>query len=88
MAFFIFAKLQHEEVTKNKFIIQEEEAKLDELESEEFQLENFLKNFLEPKLTQLEQLLNHPNNYRLIKGQLQLIKLEIEKLLSRINSSD
>jgi len=88
MAFFIFAKLQHEEVTKDKLIIQEEEAKLDELESEEFQLENFLRSFLEPKLTQLEKLLDHPNNSRSIKGQLHLIKLEIEKLLNRINSSD
>lgn len=88
MAFFIFAKLQHEEVIADKLIIQEEEAELQKLESTEFQLENFLKNFLKPKISQLDKLTNHPNNSRSIKTQVQLIKLEIEKLLSRINSTD
>jgi hypothetical protein len=88
MAFFIFAKLQHEEVIKDRLIIKEEEEQLQELESEEFQLESFLTNFLEPKMTQLEQLLEHPNNSRSIKGQLHLIKMEIEKLLSKIKPAN
>ncbi|MBT3249418.1 MAG: hypothetical protein HN846_03170 [Candidatus Pacebacteria bacterium] len=87
MAFFIFAKLQHEEVIEDKLIIEEEEVKLDKLESEEFQLQNFLKNFLEPKISQLEKLLEHPNNSQSVKGQLHLVKLEIEKVLNRISSS-
>ena len=88
MAFFIFAKLQHEEIIKNKLVTQEEEVRLNELESEEFKLENFLENFLKPKMTQLEQLLEYPNNLQSIKGQLHLIKLEIEKLLDMIRTID
>ena len=88
MAFFIFAKLQHEEVVADKLIIREEETELQKLESTEFQLENFLTNFLQPKVNQLEKLLQHPQNSRPIQEQIQLIKLEIEKLLSRINSTD
>ncbi|MBU1885789.1 hypothetical protein KKE34_04240 [Patescibacteria group bacterium] len=88
MAFFIFAKLQHEELIKDKLVVQEEEARLNELESEEFQLENFLENFLKPKINQLEQLFEYPNNFKSIKGQLHLIKLEIEKLLNMIKTID
>jgi hypothetical protein len=88
MAFFIFAKMQHEEVIADRLVIEEEEIKLDELKTEEFQLQNFLRNFLEPKITQLEKLLEHSNNSQSVKGQLHLVKLEIEKLLSRISSSD
>lgn len=88
MAFFIFAKLQHEEVIEDRLIIKEEAAQLQKLESEEFQFENFLKNFLKPKIAQLEQLLDHPHNSHTIKGQLHLIKLEIEKLLNKIKSED
>ncbi|MBU0576839.1 hypothetical protein KJ707_00025 [Patescibacteria group bacterium] len=87
MAFFIFAKLQHEEATKDQLIIAEEEIKLSEIEAEEFQLENFLQNFLEPKITQFEKLLEYPGNLDVIKGQLHLIKIEIEKLLSRIKAA-
>ena len=86
MAFFIFAKLQHEEVIKDRLIIQEEEAKISELESEEFQLENFLQNFLRPKMAQLENFLDHSGNRKSIKSQVHLIRIEIEKLLSRIKS--
>ena len=88
MAFFIFAKLQHEEIVEDRLIIKEEESQLQELESEEFQFESFLKNFLEPKMDQLEKLLEHPNNSNSIKGQLHLIKLEIEKLLSKIRPAN
>jgi hypothetical protein len=88
MAFFIFAKLQHEEVIKDRLIIKNESAELQLLESEEFQLKNFLQNFLEPKINQLEKLLDHSHNTQSIKGQLHLIRIEIEKLLSRLKSVD
>lgn len=87
MAFFIFAKLQHEEVIKNRLIIDEEEAKLGELESEEFKLESFLQNFLRPKMAQLENFLDHPGNQKSIKNQIHLVRIEIEKLLSQIKNN-
>ncbi len=88
MAFFIFAKLQHEEVIRDRLIIKEEEEELRELEAEEFQVENFLQNFLEPKIVQLEKLLEHSNNTRSIKAQLHLIRIEIEKIISRVKAND
>lgn len=57
MVFFIFAKLQHEEVVADELIIEEEEEKLARLEAEEFQAENFLQHYLQPKLNQIERLL-------------------------------
>ena len=87
MAFFIFAKLQHEEVIKDRLIIEEDETKLSELESEEFQLENFLQNFLRPKMAQLENFLDHSGNQKSIKSQIHLVRIEIEKLLSQIKSN-
>jgi len=87
MTFLIFAKLQHEEAITDRLVIKTEEIKIDELEAEEFQLQNFLTNFLSPKITQLEKFLEFPNNSQSVKTQLHLIKLEIEKLLKQINSN-
>lgn len=84
MVFFIFAKRQYETVIKDELIIQEEERQLHTLESEEFQLENFLTNFLQPKLEQVDRLLQYPHNLEPVQTQLQLIKLEITKLLQRL----
>lgn len=87
MVFFIFAKLQHQEVIEEKLIIQQEEAKLNELESEEFLFENFLSNFLQPKLIQLEKLAAYPQNLNAVRAQLKAIAIEAKRLLAQLQET-
>lgn len=85
--FLIFAKKQHSEVIQDQFIIHQEIDQISELETvatQETQLENFLNNFLSPRIQQIEKLVAYPSNFHLIQTQLHLIKLEVEKILTRL----
>ena len=103
MIFFIFAKLQHEEVVADELIIEKEEEKLTRLEAEEFQAENFLQRYLQPKLNQVERLLtggqsvNEQNssglrtagdNFELILAQIKAIQIEVERILERLTAHE
>ena len=94
MVFFLFAKSQHREVVQDRLLLEEEEATLHQLESTEFRLESFLQHFLQPKIEQVENLLQKQgldqtqgrNNLSLVREQLQLIRLKVEELLQQIKA--
>jgi len=82
--FFIFAKSQYQEVVRDKQIIAADEVTLAETRAENTQLTRFLRDFLTRKLLQLRTLAKHPTeNQSAILGQLSLLEIEIERLLSQ-----
>lgn len=85
MIFFLFAKRQHEEATRDRVIIKKEHRALERLQAEDSTVRMFLHTFMLPKLTQFEELLQYPReNQQPLIGQLQVIKVEIEKVLQMI----
>jgi len=83
--FFLFAKSQYEEVIREKSIIAADEATLTDLEGQTLDLEVFLNEFVSHKLQQLRALANDPiTNKQALLGQISLIEIEVEQVLSRM----
>ena len=83
---FFFAKLQYDELQRERLIISQEEAELVDLSLEEQNVVGFLQNFVNNKLELLKQLSgSFQENRQAMLGQIMLLQIEIEKLLSRVN---
>lgn len=88
MFFFIFAKAQYQQVTQKREQVAQEEQVLADTVFNTQQLHSFLVDFLKPKLEYLTTLLSHPaQNKQTIQGQLTLLQVEIEKMVSRSEKS-
>lgn len=82
--FFIFAKAQYQQVTQEREQVAREEQALADTVNNTEQLHSFMVNFLKPKLEYLTTLLSHPaQNKQALQGQLTLLQVEIEKVVSR-----
>lgn len=82
--FFLFTKQQYDEVQRKKNIIHQEEAALESSEQQVQAFKTFAATFLQPKLTQLQELSHYAAaNQQAIQGQLTLIQLEIDKLMRK-----
>jgi hypothetical protein len=84
---FFFAKYQYQEVERDKKIIRQEEATIDDLAVSEAKLETFLAQFVVPKLGQIKQLAVYATeNQAALLGQLELLKTEISTTLAGLQS--
>jgi hypothetical protein len=80
MLFFLFAKRQHEEIIRDQMIIKEEHNELTALSNQDVQVGGLL-HAIQSKLSLTSQLLDYPQaNQGPIRGQLNMIQLEMEKL--------
>lgn len=85
LTFYIFARSQYQEVNRSREEAQVSEAHLVELEEDSRQLSSFLEDFVGHKLRGLKGLTDHAaQNQKAIQGQLSLMEVEIEGLLSRL----
>lgn len=77
-------QIEHNEVHSYKIFLDRQAEELDSAEAntrdwlEYFQ--GFLFGFLQPKLEQMMQMVEFPQNSQAVKGQLTLIRIELEKL--------
>jgi hypothetical protein len=84
---FLFTKHQHEEVVREKTIIDADEQEIALLRGEESVLTNFLTTFVTQKIGQLKQLANFAaNNQEALLGQLTLLEIEVTSVLNQVNS--
>lgn len=83
MIFFIFAKNQYHEAWKERLIIEQEEKELATTKKDETQLRVFLERLVEDKITQLEELLQQPEqNIQAIHEQLTAISSQAQAVLA------
>jgi hypothetical protein len=82
--FFMFAKAQYTQAQTNQKIVQNQEQELLSAQTAEVSLQTFLVTTLQPKLEQMQQLLQYPEQNRTtLKSQLTWLQLQIEKLNGR-----
>lgn len=86
--FFLFAKLQYQKTIEDELTIKQEQERLQEVESVSFKAENFLRNYLAPKIQQIENLLKYRGNTKVARTQLRLMGLEISELLKKIKEKE
>ncbi len=89
--FFIFIKQQYQDVKVSHYLLKKEEKELKKLSSNKTILEDFIINFITPKLNTVKKMLiNHPSttDLQVIKNQLSLIQNEGEKILKNINDEE
>jgi len=78
---FLFAKNQYDEAQAAQAIIADEAQQLEKIATKEQSLENFLTNFLQPRLETLTTLSTDTTTTKELGTQLSLINSEVEKLL-------
>ncbi|GEM_PF-405928 len=80
--------IEKNEVYSYKVYLQQKESELKKAENTTWDwlyfFESFLFGFVQPKLDQLIEMSSFPQNQKAIKGQLTLIRLELEKLKVKI----
>jgi len=83
LGFFLFAKIQYQQVTRDRSLIRTEAIALAHSQSSEAALEAFLKTYLSPQLEQLKQLLVYPHhNQQPIQNLIASIQIELQKQVS------
>lgn len=77
-------QIEHNEVFSYKLFLEKKEAELSVAENTTLDwldyFQGFLFEFLQPKLDQLIQMMEFRQNQQVVRGQLTLIRLELEKL--------
>jgi len=77
-------QIEHNEVYSYKLFLEKKEEELTAAENTTLDwldyFQGFLFEFLQPKLDQLIQMMEFPQNHQVVRGQLTLIHLELEKL--------
>jgi len=89
LGIFIFAKQQYDQgkSAKNKLALEEKELEL--VNDQERTLEDFTDQFLKPRLRQLSELSQEPEeNAAMIASQIRLIESELEKVHSAVVADD
>lgn len=85
---FLFAKQQHEEVIKERAIIEADEHALAQARNHEFTLMSFLTTYLPQKIAQVKHLTqNAALNKDAITGQLTLLEIETANMVQKIEST-
>jgi len=83
--FFIFAKAQYQQATREQSIIDQDEQLIVRYNDCHQQLFSFIHSFVGPKLQFLSQLLEHPvENKQTVLSQITLLQVEIEKVMKRL----
>jgi hypothetical protein len=81
---FLFARLQYEEVIRDRLIIKRGKKQLEQLTAEDHHLKQFLQGFIRPKLDQLLGLSQFPQeNQAVIQGQVQLLQVQVDETLAK-----
>lgn len=89
LIFFLFARRQYDDARLQQKIAQEEEQQLDSMTKKEHSLESFIKEFLQPKLNVLVDLLttsihrNEPIDPQILETQISLIASESQKIIEK-----
>lgn len=84
MFFFLFAKSQYEEAVRERGIIAFDEQSLADQEKQTEELERFLSQFIIKKIMQLRSLAQDATiNQQAILGQISLLEIEVERILSK-----
>lgn len=84
MIFFLYARLQYQDNLEEEQQIKEDQEKIIKMSSTNFRAQNFLQNYLQAKLKQLESLAQHPGNAGLVKNQLGLINLQLADFIEQL----
>lgn len=84
-------QIEHNEIHSYKIFLDQKQTELSSAEQNTHNwleyFENFLFNFLEPKLKQTLQMLEFSQNHSAVKGQLTLIRIELERLKNALIST-
>ena len=77
-------EIEHNEVYSYKIFLDKKEQELTSAEATTWDwleyFESFLFSFLQPKIDQTLQMMEFPQNHNAVRGQLTLIRIELEKL--------
>lgn len=85
LTFFLFGKHQHQEVVKEKHLLQQNEATIASIEGDESSLLSFIQPFLGQKLEAIKELSKYPSaNHDAIVGQITLIQVEMQRVLRNL----
>lgn len=83
--FFVFAKAQYQEVTREHAELSKNEALLTTYGDSHQQLTSFVISFVQPKLEYITKLLDYPSdNKQTLMSQITLLQVEIEKMTARL----
>jgi len=86
--FFIFAKAQYQEVTREQAELSKDEFLLSSFSDSHQQLNTFVTSFIQPKLEYILKLLEYPaDNKPTLISQIALLQVEIEKMTTRLKLS-
>jgi len=88
LMFFLFAKNQYTESQVDKARLEQKEVELENAETGEMALQQFIDGYLKPKLQVIEKLLAETNpDLKVIKAQLSLLESESGKMVGRVNAA-
>lgn len=77
-------EIEHNEIHSYKIFLDQKESELDNAEANTWDwlryFESFLFEYLQPKLDQILQMMALPQNHNAVRGQLTLIRIELERL--------
>lgn len=77
-------EIEHNEIHSYKIFLDQKENQLSQAETNTWDwlkyFDSFLFGFLQPKLDQTIQMMQFPQNHNAVKGQLTLMRIELEKL--------
>ncbi len=83
--FFLFTKRQHDEVMQDRAIIAAEDQELAQLQHQKIDIEELVRNDIQPHVSRLQQLAEYPEqNKANLTGGLMKVQLEIEALLAKL----
>ncbi len=85
-------EIESNELTSYQIYLQQKDHELDQANDKiwgwvEF-LNSFVFSFLQPKIDNLIEMVDYPQNRQAVKGQLTLIRLELEKLKQHLNNQE
>lgn len=88
LTFFLFAKRQYDEVQTEKALLAKETALAENFSHAEHNLENFITEFLKPKLQQLQSLAaKEATSTKELATQISLLESEADKVLKQVRST-
>lgn len=86
MTFFLFAKFQYDHLQTETRLLKREQARLAESQTKQTSAEQFLAEYLQPKLLYLQELAKYPeNNRELLQRQLSRLQLEMTKIIKKLD---
>jgi hypothetical protein len=83
-------EIERNEINSYQIFLQHKESELNSLRQNSSQTSqyfvSFIQNYLQPKLDQISNMLDFSQNRQTIKGQLSLIKVQLEKIADQLSS--